>query len=1686
MVFDIEKSKSYDLRHFTDAKNNLSQLIHDFDKYKYQVELKKEALRTEPGFLEKSINKIFDFINSIIDRKDHVVSFIKSRINLVIEFNNRQILAFNRNGLKLTHKLEEYFLAFTNFRKNYRDKAFEASSKSVELLTNSVSNTTNIYSQTISSVKQVVPTSPQVLLRAAAIFGLVTALILPVNSIVAFAEETPTEVVSTETPSESVPTSEPTASASPEPSASEAIEVGSEVIVEETPVTEPSPEVSESVSPTPSPTVSVPLVVVNAPTNLGFTPVVEGIKLTWDKTDSEIDKYIVKVDPDGRQIDVSKDVNELLLADLDRKATYSFSIWAVSGEVSSEVTSPVTVDLSTVKFPRPPMNAEVGGLIVKFEGQELSSQDLTNLADNSQLQPVSLEVSSEIATDTHLVEFNQPVDVTTANEIADALEANNNVEYAELDFAFLTASETNRSESFVPNDPLYATKQWTLWGNFGVGIADGPTGLALAYQNSTGLGSVVAVIDTGFTNHPDLEGQFVSGYDFVSNNEMLSGIREENGNAVPYDGDYVDQVTYGPIGWDDNPLDPGDWNSSRSSSWHGTYIAGLIAAKTNNEIGIAGIAPDSKIQPIRAFSWRGGLLSDVIASITWASGGTVENVPANQTPAKVINLSFSVEAPCTPSLQLAIDEAIERGSVVVAAAGNNNQDAANFAPGNCQNVITVGAINSDGEKAAYSNFGSSVDISAPGGELDGQAIYSTSNEGTTTSTNPAYVVRQGTSIATAQVSAALAKLAQTYPSENAIQLKARVLSKEATKPFPSGKCLTDKNCGIGYLFFGISVNYPLNNNKLRFGNGTESSVNSKGLLQQPFYKSSVDGSFYKLTYSSYPLNFSVGTGTSGPNWTTNTVVDLPNLTSQTIDYSSYVSAGGKTYGTVTSVGQATINLKTFEFTNIYVLGENDSYIKITSKVKNVSGSTVSNVSLWTGTQDDWVGGTDSPTKTKGSLATGAFVAIPNKTTLADALEIKSGAEGVLFYSTSSGINMSIDSCCSFSNAYNVNPINSEITRGPEDGSYAMYVPVGTLTNNQEFSFDWFYAAGALADLGAVAAAVSAAGAPSVPTTTPGDASATVTWDAVTPPAGSTLVRYEIDCSPDCGTNSSPIQVTGATTRLITGLTNGTNYTFRVRAVTSSGSPAVETNGDYSSNSASTTIGTPRNNAVPTISGTVAIGNTLTAADGTWESGISDSSMTTTYQWQSCSSTCDTLSNYSNITGAISSTYLITGTEIGKKLRVQVTKTNAQSRSATAVSVGTSSTVPTPTLTNLVISNGTLIPTFSTSQATYSVSLGYGIENITLTPTLSSGSVTINGVSVTSGSASGNIALSVGTNTITISVTASSITSIYTIIVTRAAASGGSSAPTATPTPTPTITNTTNSTPTPRPTNLINNPLVIPTPTPSPSLIPGTVNRPEPLVPRIIDSIINALRPRIVDLTTSPTPQATTNSTSQPPTFTNQQALQIAQPTEDKKVVELPSLVLVDNVYQPSKVVIVDNTTAQIVTPGGGLLSVAAKDGEERIPVDNRGRVQMVRDNNVETQGQGLASNTEFAVYLFSEPKLLGVGKTDAQGNFYASFPVENELPIGDHTLQVNGLLPDGKTASVSMPVVIVDSIETAKNQAMPETVFVSENPVQKALRALYWMLIVLAVMMFLIAAANRKRFFALFRRRDKDEEPQTI
>jgi len=320
----------------------------------------------------------------------------------------------------------------------------------------------------------------------------------------------------------------------------------------------------------------------------------------------------------------------------------------------------------------------------------------------------------------------------------------------------------------------------------------------------------------------------------------------------------------------------------------------------------------------------------------------------------------------------------------------------------------------------------------------------------------------------------------------------------------------------------------------------------------------------------------------------------------------------------------------------------------------------------------------------------------------------------------------------------------------------------------------------------------------------------------------------------------------------------------------------------------------------------------------------------------------------------------------------------------------------------------------------------------------------------------------------------------------ASSGGGSSSSTPTPTPSPSESPTRTSSPRPTPTStpiqnqITQNPLLQ-----NPAPQSGSINNPAPLVKKIIEEIIEPLRPKIVNLFTPSNGQTSAPSNSentQTPnvsSFNNQQALDLTTGTQVKKVVDLPSLVLVNDLPEPSKVVIVDNTTAQIVTPNGGLLNVVSKERESSLPVDNQGRVQMVKNYNVETEGKGLAPNSEFAVYLFSEPTLIGVGKTNANGEYFASFKVDENLPIGDHTLQVNGILPDGKTSSISMPVVLVDSIITAQNQAMPKTILIDDNPIETATNSLYFIIAIFIALIIFMLFGGSKLLFAAFKRNNK-------
>ncbi|MCX5409451.1 S8 family serine peptidase [Streptomyces sp. NBC_00335] len=355
---------------------------------------------------------------------------------------------------------------------------------------------------------------------------------------------------------------------------------------------------------------------------------------------------------------------------------------------------------------------------------------------------------------------------------------------ADPDVAYVEADSRAYALAVTPNDTEYA-KQWDLFE---------PTAgmnVPAAWDTTTGSGVTVAVIDTGYVAHSDLAANVVAGYDFIASS---TAARDGNGR-------------------DNNPADQGDWSAAgecgtgskaSDSSWHGTHVAGTIAAATSNSKGVAGIAYGAKIQPVRVLGKCGGATSDIVDAITWASGGTVAGIPANATPAKVINMSLGGSGACTATYQNAINAAVGRGTTVVVAAGNSNSDAAGFSPASCNNVINVAASNRTGDRSFYSNYGAIIDVAAPGGETrratdtpgtittPENGIWSTLNTGATTPGAENYEPYQGTSMAAPHVAGLAALLKSANSALTPAQIESAI--KTTTRPL-AGTCTG--GCGTG-------------------------------------------------------------------------------------------------------------------------------------------------------------------------------------------------------------------------------------------------------------------------------------------------------------------------------------------------------------------------------------------------------------------------------------------------------------------------------------------------------------------------------------------------------------------------------------------------------------------------------------------------------------------------------------------------------------------------------------------------------------------------------------------------------------------------------------------------------------------------------------------------------------------------
>ncbi|WP_413098191.1 S8 family peptidase [Streptomyces sp. Inha503] len=416
---------------------------------------------------------------------------------------------------------------------------------------------------------------------------------------------------------------------------------------------------------------------------------------------------------------------------------------------------------------------EVRRLIVGYKPGTAQARSDAAVRKSIEAQPQAageqaVRFERRLATGAVLLDLKEPVAPGDLHKITSRLTADKDVAYAQPDATVYPMA--------APDDPLYPL-QWDLYEERGgMNVPD-------AWPLSTGKGVQVAVIDSGYATHSDLDANIVDGYDFVSDPKSAR------------DGDGRDDNYHDPGTWRLEGYCPAPFDHAVPSSWHGTHVAGTIAAQTNNGKGVASTAYDAKVQPVRALGACGGTEADIGEALIWASGGSVPDVPDNPAPSKVVNMSLGYKAPCSPFFQDSINAAARRGVTVVVSAGNDNANASDYAPGNCTNVITVAASNRNAERAQYSNYGSRIDITAPGGKGGGiggpDDIGSTYNQGKTDPGRETYGYLYGTSMAAPHISALAALLLQRNPNLTPAQIEQAITT--TARPMPS----CGSNCGAG-------------------------------------------------------------------------------------------------------------------------------------------------------------------------------------------------------------------------------------------------------------------------------------------------------------------------------------------------------------------------------------------------------------------------------------------------------------------------------------------------------------------------------------------------------------------------------------------------------------------------------------------------------------------------------------------------------------------------------------------------------------------------------------------------------------------------------------------------------------------------------------------------------------------------
>jgi type VII secretion-associated serine protease mycosin len=332
-------------------------------------------------------------------------------------------------------------------------------------------------------------------------------------------------------------------------------------------------------------------------------------------------------------------------------------------------------------------------------------------------QPVRIVTTSRDATGRPVYTVREATDKASAERIISSARKATGTVSVEIDRKVHALGMTE-------GDDTYREDQWDL----------DKINVPGAWEQSTGADVVVAVIDTGVDgSHPDLAGNVLTGYDAIDDTE--GGDTDGNG--------------------------------------HGTHVAGTVAAVTGNGEGIAGVAPDAKVLPVKVLDADGsGWSSDTAEGIVWA----VDN------GAQVINMSLGADS-STDAEETAVAYAIDKGVTVVAAAGNEREEGSPTSyPAAYDGVIAVAATDADDEIAEYSNRGDYVDVAAPGSGILSTYPAELSDDGSE------YAELNGTSMASPHVAAVAALIKASQPDitpdgiQNALQESAVDLGEDGFDP----------------------------------------------------------------------------------------------------------------------------------------------------------------------------------------------------------------------------------------------------------------------------------------------------------------------------------------------------------------------------------------------------------------------------------------------------------------------------------------------------------------------------------------------------------------------------------------------------------------------------------------------------------------------------------------------------------------------------------------------------------------------------------------------------------------------------------------------------------------------------------------------------------------------------------------